>query len=99
MGSFDHFRRLVEQRKGALSAGQLGLQGRGFLRHGLQGFVKLRQVAHQQEKIAEAQHPQLDLADSYQKYRRRPQSCRQPDDHSVLALDERQAETRAHAFP
>ena len=92
-------RRLVEQREGALGAGQMELQARRLLADGPKRLIELGEVAHHHEQLAKGEHAGPHVADANQEHRRRADGRGQPNQELVAAFEARHAHPCPHAFP
>ena len=88
---------LVEQREGALGAGQMELQARGLLADGPERLIELGEVAHHHEQLAQGEHAGPDVADADQEHGPCADGRRQPDQELVAAFEARHAHPCAHA--
>ena len=69
----DHIRGLIQQRESPFRPRQVRLHVCHLLAHGLQGRIKLRQVAHHQEQSAQRQRAGLNVPHTDEKNRRHAQ--------------------------
>ena len=98
VGSLSDIRRFVKQSKGPLGAGEMGLHRGHFFADGLQRAVKLCQIAHHQEQIAQRQRSRLDIVYSDEKDSRHSRCGDQRHQETEAAFGESQTDAGPHAL-
>ena len=94
----DDVGQLVKEIKRSFEAGEIALEGRRLPSNRFQRLVQLPEVRHHQEQVADGEHAGANVPCAEPKDGCRPRRDGQPDEQSVTALDQCEANPRPHPF-